>query len=104
MLDEKLLIEKADRIFAKSYFMREGDFMQIIGETKEHAKFDKKEIDAYDKGYEYGLAQGKMDAAIMHDEACGCTGCAFEDVNEWEMPCAKCSRGCKDYWRAKKVE
>ena len=32
----------------------------------------------------------------------GCCGCAFEDVEEWEMPCSKCKRGCNDYWRPKK--
>ena len=37
-------------------------------------------------------------------DADGCFGCAFEDVNEWELPCCKCKRGCKDYWRAKVVE
>ena len=31
----------------------------------------------------------------------GCSGCAFEDKEEWEMPCCKCSRNCKNYWRAK---
>lgn len=31
----------------------------------------------------------------------GCAGCAFENVEEWEMPCAKCRRAQKDYWRAK---
>lgn len=29
----------------------------------------------------------------------GCVGCAFESVEEWEMPCAKCKRNSKDYWR-----
>lgn len=29
----------------------------------------------------------------------GCDGCAFEYVEEWEMPCAKCKRNCKDYYR-----
>lgn len=29
----------------------------------------------------------------------GCQGCAFEDVEEWEMPCRKCKQNCKDYWR-----
>ena len=28
-----------------------------------------------------------------------CQGCAFESVEEWEMPCRKCRRNCKDYWR-----
>jgi len=31
----------------------------------------------------------------------GCFGCAFEDREEWEMPCLMCSRNCKNYWRAK---
>lgn len=31
----------------------------------------------------------------------GCYECAFEDCEEWEMPCCKCSRNCKDYWREK---
>ena len=35
------------------------------------------------------------------ENADGCSGCAFEDVEEWEMPCRKCSRNCKDYYRAK---
>lgn len=35
------------------------------------------------------------------ENADGCAGCAFEDVEEWEMPCRKCSRNCKDYYRAK---
>ena len=31
----------------------------------------------------------------------GCKGCEFEDHNEWEMPCRKCTRNLKDFWRAK---
>ena len=31
----------------------------------------------------------------------GCFRCAFGDCEEWEMPCMKCKRNCKDYWRAK---
>ena len=46
---------------------------------------------AYEQGYNDGL----------NVQESGCNGCAFEDVNEWEMPCAKCKRGCKDYWRRK---
>lgn len=29
----------------------------------------------------------------------GCQGCVFEDKEEWEMPCKKCKRNCRDYWR-----
>lgn len=31
----------------------------------------------------------------------GCTDCVFEDKEEWELPCCKCSKICKNYWRAK---
>ncbi len=29
----------------------------------------------------------------------GCSDCAYYDVEEWNMPCAKCKRNTKDYWR-----
>lgn len=29
----------------------------------------------------------------------GCAACVYADKEEWEMPCVKCSRRCKDYWR-----
>ena len=32
----------------------------------------------------------------------GCQGCAYRDKDEWEMPCRKCKRNCKDYWRREK--
>lgn len=31
-------------------------------------------------------------------KADGCTGCKYQDVPEWKLPCAQCRRGCKDYW------
>ena len=31
----------------------------------------------------------------------GCQGCAFESAEEWEIPCSRCKRNCKDYWRKK---
>lgn len=40
--------------------------------------------------------------ALEKGTADGCDGCAFENVNEWELPCAKCKRNSKDYWRAKR--
>lgn len=46
---------------------------------------------AYQQGFEDGCG----------NQESGCSSCAFEDVDEWEMPCAKCKRGCKDYWRKK---
>ena len=42
-----------------------------------------------------------LEKQIKKEKADGCAGCAFEDVEEWEMPCRKCKRNCKDYWRAK---
>ena len=41
-----------------------------------------------------------LEAIIERDRADGCCGCAFEDVQEWEMPCRDCKRSKKDYWRA----
>lgn len=46
---------------------------------------------AYIQGFENGCENQEL----------GCNGCTFEGVEEWEMPCAKCKRGCKDYWRRK---
>lgn len=31
----------------------------------------------------------------------GCVGCAYESTEEWLLPCCKCKRNSKDYWRAK---
>lgn len=45
-----------------------------------------------------------IDMAIKEldrQEADGCEGCTFISVEEWELPCVRCKRGCKDYWRAK---
>lgn len=42
--------------------------------------------------------------ALKRTDADGCTGCNFEYVDEWEMPCAKCKRNHMDYWRPKEVK
>ena len=34
----------------------------------------------------------------------GCAGCAFEDNEEWEMPCVQCKRISKDYYRRQENE
>lgn len=39
-----------------------------------------------------------LDAYLADD----CQGCAFYEKEEWEMPCRKCRRNCKDYWRRAK--
>lgn len=54
---------------------------------------DTKLIENYRQGYADGYADGSN-----YREA-GCRHCAFEDVEEWEMPCVKCKRCCKDYYR-----
>ena len=41
--------------------------------------------------------------ANCHQFEC-CAGCAYEAVEEWNLPCCKCSRGCKDYYRRAKIE
>lgn len=55
----------------------------------------KKEREAFEIGY----AKGRATERLMKENADGCLGCAFEHVEEWELPCAKCKRNCKDYWR-----
>ena len=60
-----------------------------------------KESNAYNQGYAQGVIQGRVDARVMKENADGCVGCAFEIMESWQMPCDKCARNCKDYWRAK---
>lgn len=40
-----------------------------------------------------------VQAWIDRQDADGCLGCAFEDKDEWQLPCCRCKRNCKDYWR-----
>ena len=40
----------------------------------------------------------KVLGAYMAD---GCVGCAYESTEEWLLPCCKCRRNSKDYWREK---
>lgn len=65
----------------------------------------------YQQGYEQGATDMEKAKQIIIDElhkqietleADGCEGCAFISTEEWEMPCVKCKRNCKDYWRTKK--
>lgn len=44
---------------------------------------------AHQAGFEKGYNQ----------VSCGCVGCRYCDVEEWEMPCKECRRAKKDYWR-----
>ena len=45
-----------------------------------------------------------VQAWIDRQEADGCEGCAFVDIDEWEMPCKKCKRNNKDYYRRAESE
>jgi hypothetical protein len=58
----------------------------------------------YMRGFSHGLERGREVAFEMKEDADGCVGCAFEDVESWQLPCTSCKRNCKDYWRAKKVD
>lgn len=42
-----------------------------------------------------------LEVIFEREKADGCEGCAYIDREEWEEPCAKCKRNCKDYWRAR---
>ena len=66
-------------------------------------EMSRKETEAYNRGYAQGVIQGRVDARVMKENADGCCGCAFEYVESWQMPCEKCKRNSRDYWRAKKV-
>lgn len=47
------------------------------------------------------LLRDALDKAREQAMADGCWECAFVEKAEWEMPCSRCKRNCKDYWRAK---
>ena len=103
MLDEKLLLEKANEYYEKSYFLMKKDLLKMVEESKANFPNSKVAIEAFQRGYEQGLSKGKENAFRMKVNADGCIGCSFESVEEWEMPCRSCSRGNKDYWRAKRT-
>lgn len=50
------------------------------------------------------LLMDALDKAREQAKADGCWECAFVGKAEWEMPCSRCKRNCKDYWRAKPRE
>lgn len=56
----------------------------------------------YDSGYTDGYHEGYKDGSNYIEY--GCDGCAFECYEEWDMPCLKCKRNCKDYYRRPRVE
>lgn len=103
MLDEKLLVEKAKEYYDKSYGLLEKDFLKMVEESKTYVPNSKVAIEAFQRGYSQGLTKGKEDAFKMKENADGCVGCAFEDVNSWEMPCDRCCNNNKNYWRAKRT-
>lgn len=63
---------------------------------------DKRIIELKKTDYGQGFADGYKEGSNYREW--GCKGCAFEDVEEWEMPCAKCQRNCKDYYRRPREE
>lgn len=50
------------------------------------------------------LANRELLKIVARADADGCEGCAFMNMEEWEMPCKKCKRANKDYWRQKAKE
>lgn len=63
-----------------------------------------KKTEEYNRGFEQGVIQGRFAAMAMKEDADGCVGCAFEDVESWQPPCTMCKRNSKDYWRAKRID
>lgn len=81
---------------AECAFGKKSRFLEMKREY-----MDKKETEAYDRGYAQGLIMGRVDARVMKENADGCKGCAFEDTESWQLPCDRCKRNSKDYWRTK---
>lgn len=56
-------------------------------------------------GTDYLLSEAlemAVEALTEKAERCkadGCNGCAYYGRDLWEMPCAKCSKNCKNFWR-----
>lgn len=59
------------------------------------------ELETFMDAIELTDAIEKAIKAIELEKADGCQGCAFEDREEWELPCDRCKRAKKDYWRGK---
>ena len=45
------------------------------------------------------ILSAALDKAKEIAKANECAGCAFQLTEEWELPCRKCKRNCKDYYR-----
>ena len=45
------------------------------------------------------IGEGQYQRLMNMIKADGCMECAFENMEEWEMPCVVCKRNCKDYYR-----
>ena len=50
---------------------------------------------------EIDLIANRVVEKLKTAEHDGCKGCAFIDVEDWEMPCLECKQNKTDYWRAK---
>lgn len=44
------------------------------------------------------LSKRILDIVLEQCKADGCIGCAYINTEEWEEPCRRCARNCKDYW------
>ena len=38
---------------------------------------------------------------IEREKTSSCNGCKYWNREEWEEPCKRCKRNCKDYWTMK---
>lgn len=59
MLDEKVLLEKANAYYEKSYFLMEKDLLKMVEESIGTIPNSKVAIEAFQRGYEQGLSKGK---------------------------------------------
>ena len=84
-----------------------ADKIQSICETKEELLEVFKELAArldiayYECMVENSKVCSRKNGLLDHDNKYTCIGCAFEDIEEFKIPCCNCLRLSKDYWRPK---
>ena len=87
---------KLGYILATGKTPKEGSEAEVDMFSDEEIREITEHLQVYLKNHE-----DQDDETKEREQADGCQGCEFESTEEWEMPCAKCRRACKDYWRAK---
>lgn len=78
------------RLIDADVMHREIDKFDLEGRMS--LKNIKRYIDAQPTAYD-------INKTIEQSKADGCNGCKYISKDEYEEPCLRCKRNCKDYWR-----